>query len=263
MNEIFRKKTFVAATACALALFSGIAAFAQTDQDRLEAEKNSKSRELLADGSLELLPAGEFTDDAKEFIFGSWSDKRGHAVEKLYTIPKTKFKAGFSIQDAGVLMRSISKMKGMLYYSRSDKDWGVLYSAAYRIESEKKDEALSDETEGSADQKTIYAFMDDHTFGKGKYKITYRQSQDRLAMLMENVSPLCYGPIKAVQPGGFKMRATVIDNGDNYLVHICDYAEFKIISALKKRLNNSFDARLEAICLWFIKMGNGGLNEKL
>ena len=70
----------------------------------------------------------------------------------------------------------------MLYYSRSDKDWGVLYSQAYRLRDPDSSEPLADETEGSADQKTIYAFMDDHTFGKSKYKINYRQTENQLVM---------------------------------------------------------------------------------
>lgn len=251
MRRFFNKKALLAA--CALALLGG-AALAQTDAERLQAEKNSKSRELLNDDrDLRLLPNTEFSQAIKEYVFGAWTDKCGHALEKVYVVPKDGLRAGFGIQDAGTLMRSISKMQGMLYYSRSDKDWGVLYSSAYRIQDAQSDTAISDDTSGSADAKTVYAFMDDHTFGKAKYKITYKQTQKQLVMFMENISPLCYGPLKAVQPGGFKICASVIDDGENFLVYTCDYAEFKIISALKKRLYNSFEARLEAICLWFMK----------
>ncbi len=249
------KKISVVLAFCALA-FCGAAA-AQTDSERLEAEKNSQSRELVAgQKELSLLPPTEFSAAIGEYVLGALSEKSGHALEKAYIVPKEKFREGFSIQDAGVLMRSIGKMRGMLYYSRSDKDWGVLYSSACRTEGPKSQTALPDLTEGSADQKTLYAFMDDHTFGKGQYKITYRQTERQLVMFMENVSALCYGPFKAVQPGGFKICASVIDQGDHFLVYMCDSAEFKIVSALKKRLNNSFEARLEAICLWFVKMGN-------
>ena len=251
MRRFFNKKALLAI--CALALLGG-AATAQTDAERLQAEKNSKSHEISGESlDLRLLPATEFSDAIKEHVFGKWTDKRGHAFEKIYVVPKADLRAGFGIQDAGVLMRSISKMQGMLYYSRSDKDWGVLYSKAYRIEDPKSDKAAPDATDGTADQKTICAFMDDHTFGKSKYKITYKQTNNQLVMFMENTSPLSYGPIKAVQPGGFKLCASVIDQGDHFLVYMCDYAEFKIISALKQRLNNSFEARLEAICLWFMK----------
>ena len=253
MKRFLNKKALIAA--CALALLGGGAAtFAQTDAERLEAEKSAKSHELAADDrDLRLLPQTEFSQAIKEYVFGAWTDKCGHALEKVYAVPKAGLRAGFNIQAAGELMRSISKMQGMLYYSRSDKDWGVLYSSAYRIQDAQSDAAIADDTAGSADAKTVYAFMDDHTFGKAKYKITYKQTQKQLVMFMENISPLCYGPLKAVQPGGFKICASVIDDGENFLVYTCDYAEFKIISALKRRLYNSFEARLEAICLWFVK----------
>ncbi len=240
------------AAACA---FSSII-WGQSDQERLLAERNSKSREIpIEKPELLLLPETDLSGEIKAFLLGSFSEKSGHAIEKVYTIPKTLLRENFSIQDASVLMRSISKMQGMLYYSRSDKDWGVLYSQAHTVESAKSDKAVPDLAVGSADKKTIFAFMDDHTFGKSKYKITYRQTQNQLTMFMENVSPLCYGPLKAVQPKGFKLCATVIDSGDSFVVYMSDCVEFKIISALRQRLNNSFEARLEAICLWFIKMG--------
>jgi len=247
------KKAFLALglASCICASFS-----AQTDQDRFAAEKNSKSHEISFEKrDLTLLPQSEFSEEIKSYVFGAWTDKCGHAYEKVYTISKAQLGEDFSIQDASVLLRSISKMEGMLYYSRSDKDWGVLYSQAHTVESAKSDKAVPDLAVGSADKKTIFAFMDDHTFGKSKYKITYRQTQNQLTMFMENVSPLCYGPLKAVQPKGFKLCATVIDSGDSFVVYMSDCVEFKIISALRQRLNNSFEARLEAICLWFIKMG--------
>jgi len=252
LKLILNKKSLFAA--CVLACVFCAAAFCQTDAERLQAEKNSKSREINGGAAdVALLPDTEFSGAIKEHVFGGWSDKSGHALEKIYVVPKADLRAGFGIQDAGVLMRSISKMQGMLYYSRSDKDWGVLYSSAYRLQNAKDGKAIADDTQGSADQKTIYAFMDDNTFGKSEYKITYRQTETQLVMFMENVSALCYGPLKAVQPGGFKLCASVIDQGDHFLVYMCDCAEFKIISALKQRLNNSFEARLEAICLWFMK----------
>ena len=235
---------------------------AQTDSERLFAEKNMKSNELTFERQTPLLmPQTEFSDQIREFVFGDFTDKAGHSNEKLYTVSKEYLiehnglnlaASEITVQEAGVLMRSISKMQGMRYFSRSDKAWDVLYSQAFRVDGgSEENTALLDLTEGSADGKTIFAFMNDHTFGKSRYKLDYRQTEKVLVMFMENTSALSYGPVRAVLPGRFRMCAAVIDQGDSFLVYMCDYAEFKIIKSLKKRLNNSFDARLEAIYLWF------------
>lgn len=247
-------------------LFLCVNLFAQTDEDRLLANENLKSNELSFENQTPLLmPQTEFSEQIREFVFGNFTDKVGHSNEKLYVVSKkylvehnglSAAPSQITVQDAGVLMRSISQMQGMRYYSRSDKDWDVLYKEAFRVEGpdgQNEKNAVADLTEGSADGKTIYAFMNDHTFGKSWYKLSYRQTDKELVMFMENTSALTYGPVRAVVPGKFRMCAAVLDQGDSFLVYMCDYAEFKIIKSLKKRLNNSFDARLEAIYLWFCK----------
>lgn len=210
------------------------------------------------DFEAKLIPQTQFADSIKNFVFGKIApEKMGFAEEKLYRLPKSEIEnknvIALDTSTVSKIMRSISKMQGMQYFSRSRKSWDELYSQAFRVENpdSKNFSAAPDLNEGDANGLEIFAFLNDHTFGESVYKISYKQNQDALLMLMENYSALTYGPVKAVKPGDLKMGVCIIDCGDEFLFYIGNYAEFKMISALKKRLNNSFEARLEAIYNWF------------
>lgn len=200
------------------------------------------------------VPQTEYGNNAKDFVFGKTDMKKiGFAAEKLYCFKKENIKTKVNTDTVSKIMRSISKMQGMQYFSRSRKEWNTLYDKAYRVENPnaKKLVAVADLTSGSADGQEIYAFLNDHTFDESVYKISYKQNQNELLMFMENYSTLSYGFVKAVKPGDLKMCVLIIDCGDCFLVYIANYAEFKIPSMMKSRLNNSFEARLEAIYNWF------------
>lgn len=223
---------------------------------------NGEISHIFSENDLEayFIPQTEFADEIKNFVFGKISaEKMGFAEEKIYRLPKSEIEisdensAALDTRTVSKIMRSISKMQGMQYFSRSRKSWDELYSQAFRVENPDSENfsAAGDLNEGDADGQEIFAFLNDHTFGESLYKISYKQNQNELLMLMENTSALSYGPVKAVKPGDFKMCVCIIDCGDEFLVYIGNYTEFKMISALKKRLNNSFEARLEAIYNWF------------
>lgn len=211
-----------------------------------------------SDFEAKFIPQTEFAETIKNFVFGKVEpEKMGFAEEKLYRLQKSEIEsknsAALDTRAVSKIMRSISKMQGMQYFSRSRKSWDELYSQAFRVENpdSKNFSAVPDLNEDEANGEEIFAFLNDHTFGESVYKISYKQNQNELLMCMENVSALSYGPVKAVKPGDFKMCVCVIDCGDEFLFYIGNYTEFKMISALKKRLNNSFEARLEAIYNWF------------
>lgn len=269
MKFVFEGKKFAAKFFFALMIFAFAKnSFAQ-DLERQKIVLTQIEEMILQNGEIshifsendfepKFIPQTEFTDAIKNFVFGKIApEKMGFAEEKLYRLPKSEIEnktaAALDTQTVSKIMRSISKMQGMQYFSRSRKSWDELYSQAFRVENPDSENfsAAGDLNEGDADGQEIFAFLNDHTFGESVYKISYKQNQNELLMLMENYSSLSYGPVKAVKPGDFKMCVCIMDCGDEFLVYIGNYTEFKMISALKKRLNNSFEARLEAIYNWF------------
>lgn len=207
-----------------------------------------------------LLPESEFSESTDAYVFGTNADDAGYASEALYYVKKSelvenstnpeKAEVDTSIQAVSKIVRSISKMKGMQYYSNTRKKWETLYSDSYRIENSSSTEPVPDLLDGTADGQTMFAYMVEHSFGKGIYKIQYNENSRAVAMRMENVSALNYGIIKAVNPGKLKIAINIIDDGDGYFVYIALCADTMKLSAFEKKMNKSFQSRLDAIFKW-------------
>lgn len=220
--------------------------------------EQTKSRDQNEDGAY-LIPQTEYSEDINKYVFGS-SEKAGFAAESLYYVKKLdliansksddKTNIDTSISAVSKIMRSVSKMKGMEYYSNTRKRFDTLYLESYRIENPDSTTPVADLLDGSADGKTIYAFQEEHSFGKGVYKISYSENSKMVVMKMENLTTLSYGIIKAVKPEKCKVCVIVVDDGDGYFVWIGMSADFMSMSILEKKMNKSFQARLDAIFKW-------------
>ncbi len=207
----------------------------------------------LEDQEVTLVPDGSLASKVKERVFGSISSEMGYSAEKLYEIKKSEISENpVTIEDISKIMRSISKMEGMLYYSHTRKRWDILYKTAHRIDSLESKNELPDDLEGSADGVEFPVVMEDHSFGKNYYDTSYLQTKKEVAMFMRNTTTMAYGPIKAVKPGNFKLVVYAVDKGDTYDVYMAMYADFNKVSMFEKKMNNSFLARLEAVFRWFL-----------
>ena len=225
--------------------------------DVYKASGESFHRFTSDDNKVRLLPKSEYSEELKNFIFGNMSDKTGYASEALFFVTKDevvnkskkedKSKVDTSIKTVSKIVRSISDMKGMLYYSNTRSRYEVLYKDAYRVRDEKNTEKIADDVEGSSNGKTIYAMLDEHTFGKAYYKINYQENDKCVTMQMENLTSLSYKFIKAVKPGKFKMAVSVYDTGDGYFVYVAMTADFMQMGFLENKMNKSFAARIKAI----------------
>lgn len=222
---------------------------------RFEKTKNSEQKK---DGAY-LIPQTEYSENCNEYVFGN-SENAGFAAESLYYVKKldliansksdNKTNIDTSIAAVSKIMRSVSKMKGMEYYSNTRKRFDTLYLESYRIENPDSTIPVADLLDGNADGKIIYAFQEEHSFGKGVYKISYSENSKMVVMKMENLTTLSYGIIKAVKPEKCKVCVNVIDDGDGYFVWIGMSADFMSMSILEKKMNKSFQARLDAIFKW-------------
>jgi len=226
--------------------------------------------DLLADGNAvhlfssedtipQLFPNTELAKDATSKVFGNFSDKMGFAMEKVYLLPKETLvknstsnskDVDTSIEKASIVIRSISKMQGMEYVSSSQKI-ETLYKNAYRIEKAESNSEVEDLTKGNADGMSLFALLDDNSFGKMKYRIDYRQSSNEIFMVLTNVNSIGWGMFKYVKPGDMKMCLSVVDCGSSYIVYIGFYSDFEKVSVMEKRMKRSFSARVDAIYKWF------------
>ena len=231
------------------------------DEILAELEEKGSIKEIFQSSQnfqLTLTPDTEYCRMAAN----SWNlpEEPNLVSENLFLVKKEELKEKssspenvvFSTEKVSQIVRSISKMKGMEYFSNGDQKWETLYHQAYVCKSVKeKDIPLPDVLEGSADGLKIFAFLEDNSFGKSVYSVDYVQNENEVGFFLTNAESWTYAFVKALNPENVKINMVVIDNGDSYIVYMVLFARHKKIPLLGDRIQKSLANRIDAIYNWF------------
>lgn len=231
----------------------------------IEQLKATQKIELLHeadDTELTLLPICEYSQNVRDGKIYATKKQVPFNAEYLYIVPKNDgddsviegVKA--NTIDMSIIFRSLSRMKGMRYHFEKKKT-ELLYKDAYMIAdpTEKVPTILPDPIEGSADGLTGYCLQDDHSYGKLRYKVSYRQNATTVYTEFHLANAMtCLGQ-KIVEPGNMKVVVISIDCGDCILLYMgTDSAAKKIpLVNMRKQMRESMAVRIEAIYRWFLK----------
>ena len=182
-------------------------------------------------------------------------DNPTFVVEEAYLISKKELGSGnyakTTIEYASKVLRSVSKLEGIYYYSNSEKKDAVLYKNAYCIASHNDETRVDDDTSGSAEGLVKYCILDDHTFGRARYTLHYNERPDEISANFVNIDSLKLGPIKGIEPGNLYITLVVSDCGDDMLVYLVTQAKTPALKIIKSTIYDSFSSRLAAIYKWF------------
>lgn len=203
------------------------------------------------DKDFTLYPKTELGSLLKE----TWTEKKEPVFvsESLFLIEKPTETSSLELDTDLIsqIMRSISSMEGIEYYSNSDKKMKTLYMQSYAVDNLEDKNRISDKLEGSADNLSIYAFQEDGSFGDNYYQIDYRQQENEVSMVIRLMEPLKYGLITAVKANNLVFNIDVLDKGDYLIMYIGAKVKFPAISFLENKLNKSFGSRITALYDWF------------
>ena len=221
---------------------------------------------VSSDGSkgFQLLPETYYTAQIRASEVEKEEKNFPFIYEGLYYLNKDEIlktsnssKTDITIDDVAVVVRSVSKMEGMEYYSNRRGRYEVLYDECYTIREEDLDvrrpERIPDQNFGPADGQVIYCQQKDSSFGRNKYKLSYHQHDNELFtqfVLMDNMGA---GPFNALYPGKMKINLLVVDCGDNLLLYLCTDVDSKKFPGIAGMIVDSMTARMEAVYNWFLK----------
>lgn len=208
---------------------------------------------------LKLLPKTVYADKA----LANRTDKSngGYVTESLFLVDKDTLEKNStrgekpvdtSMTAAARILRSISKMQGMKYFSHFQGKETVLYNETYMIAGPNDKTPVPDKNTGNADGQVSYAYQHDNSFGGCIYKISYYQSDNDIYMILNNMTKMMFGFIKAVDAEQFKANMIVMDCGRQYLVYISTDANCPRIAIIDGQINDAFNSRLDALYEWFI-----------
>ena len=187
-----------------------------------------------------------------------WPTAKGSPVfvaEELYLLNKKTLNSDdtkATIDYASKVIRSISKMEGMQYYSHSDKKIETLYKECYCIKGAKDRIRVPDDVKGNAEGKVLYCYQNDNSFGKTNYRLEYHQDEKEVSACFINTTPIYLGVIKGIDTDDMRINLVITDCGDSMLVYMLVQAKMPAVALFEKTMNDSFGARLDAIYKWFV-----------
>lgn len=244
-----------------VSVFFAISVFAQNDADTKKPKTTVKTR-IHDDGTdeLKLKPQSEYdgiingsrvTKAEKNFPF---------VYESLYHLDKEELKKtsnssddNIDIDDVSRVLRSVSTMQGMKYFSTTKNKTLVLYEKAYMIEGENSKKKIADLNTGNADGQISYCYQKDNSFGDIFYRLNYYQGEKNMLAVFTTTSTIGIGPFKAIAPENLKIFIFVEDKGDEILLYLFTDLDSAKYPGIKGQITESMTSRLDAVYNWFIK----------
>ena len=181
-----------------------------------------------------------------------------YTYEGLYLLSKKELlakgssgKSSITIDDVSKVVRSISKMQGMTYFSSTKNKECVLYEKTYMIAGPNDKTKIADQNTGNADGQVSYCLQDDNSFGVNTYKLSYFQKDDTLLCNFSILDKMGIGPFKAIYPGKMIINILVINCGDDLLLYLNTDLDSVKFPGIKGQITDSMSSRMDAVYKWF------------
>lgn len=205
-----------------------------------------------------LIPDSEFSNLVADTLIKKNPKNFPYTFEGLYLIDKKEIlqksgsnKSEITIPDVAHVVRSISKMQGMKYYSNTKKKECVLYKKTYMIAGPDDRTRIEDQNTGNADGQVSYCLQDDNSFGINTYRLSYRQNEDTLWCNHYIMDKMGVGPFKAIYKGKMIINILVVDCGEDILLYLNTDVDSIKYPGIKGQIADSMFARMNAVQVWF------------
>ena len=209
---------------------------------------------------LKLMPQSEYNGIINSSRVPKADKNFPFIYESLYHLSKDDLKKSsnssdneIDINDLSRILRSVSNMQGMTYFSSSKNKTLVLYEKAYTVDGENSKKKIDDKNTGNADGQTSYCYQKDNSFGDIFYKLNYYQKDNTMLAVFTTTSWIGIGPIKAIAPENLKIFIYVEAVGDEILLYLCTDLDSAKFPGIKGQITDSMTARMDAVYNWFLK----------
>lgn len=156
------------------------------------------------------------------------------------------------------VMRSVSTLKGIEYFSADRNEMRTFYYDAYAIASpDSRNTPIPDPTVTSIPADShIFTFHRDSSFGNYVMDVHYQvgptvSNPDYIRMSLTNVTTMHYTVIPVAQPRHLQIDLIVVPKGDSLLFYSNFIANAPSIFGLRDKIDVSFSNRIKALFTWF------------
>ncbi|TVR03935.1 MAG: hypothetical protein EA403_05920 [Spirochaetaceae bacterium] len=247
---------------CAVVGFLPAAPLAAQSVETWLAGLSASDRTVLARGErvtsffsdhteLSLLPPSAFSDTVVE-RYRALSPRLG--VEALYLLPipaEVRSRPDFQVRLYNIL-RSVSTMAGIEYFSASRNQMREFFLESYTIDNPQNRRRVPDALVAEIPPvATLYAFQRDSTFGRNIYALTYRVENGLTWLSMINRSRMTYGIVPLVGEQNLEIHLLVIPVEEGLLFSGSCGLRILGMFGMMDRAQASFQNRIDAIYGWF------------
>jgi hypothetical protein len=150
------------------------------------------------------------------------------------------------------ILRSLSTMKGIQYYSASRQRMRTLFAESYVVDGPDGQKRLPDPVvEEIPAYSRLYALQEDLTFGENIYVTEFRYPGDYFLLDSTNLTTMHYFFLPMVQPENSVTLILLIPAGEQILFYGAIGANTRRFLGLARSREDSFYNRLKAIYGWF------------
>lgn len=151
------------------------------------------------------------------------------------------------------VLRSISTLQGIEYYSASRKKFRLLYEYSSLITGPEDQTPIQDTRLDRLplSSETLYARQRDLTFGDNRYRILLSYGSDYFTEHSTNLTNLSLGIIPLAGPGAVHVRLLVVRVDEGLLFYVASSARVALIPGVRSKLETSFGNRATAVYNWF------------
>ncbi|GEM_PF-2724751 len=147
--------------------------------------------------------------------------------------------------------QSISRMKGMEYFSRSRNAREVLVLDSYRIFSlQNRQKAPDQGITALPSDSLVYLMQKDNTFGENIYELKAVNSSSQTTLILSNSEKLYWGILPLVDPGRLRMIIMADFRSDGVLIYGISGAQTFSLFGIERSKEESFFNRLKALADW-------------
>ena len=227
-----------------------------------ELKENNKISRFFTEkdnSDFQFYPDLELSKNATKNWKSTRQDNPNFTIESIYRLEKSKQEFSgkdldkIIFEDAKIkkILRSISKMEGIEYYSNSRKRTEVLYSKAYTVNNPTERKKVEDNFNYL--ENPIYVLLDDKSFGEYLSVINNDSKGFENCFEYLNIDNINYGIIKAVEPNNMQVFLDVINCEDEIIVYVFIQSKMDVPAIFKSKIYDSFVARTDALFEWFKK----------
>jgi hypothetical protein len=152
------------------------------------------------------------------------------------------------------ILRRVSTMEGLEYYSASRDEMRTFYHESYAIDDPDTERRIPDPTVTAIPRRdTIHVFQRDGSFGKNVQRIEYRADGSEILLSMENTTTMVYKVVPLVTPGNLRTFVVVRPVPEDGVVTFYGNLGVRVpgLFGMKDRARDSFYNRIVALHDWF------------